>query len=249
VASTLRLVTIPSSHYCEKARWALDRAGVPFHEDPHLPLLSWVAARRAGGRRLVPVLATPDGPVVDSTDILAWCDAHGAAPPLFPSDQPDARALEDELDRRLGPATRLIAYAAILPRRDAVAAVFHATPAWEGRVVGATYPIVRRLMTRMLRIDAASLARARAIVDEIFATIARRLDGRRYLAGDRFSAADLTFAALAAPVIAPDEYGGPLPPRDTWGDDFASYVDRMRDTPAGRFALRLYADERAPAAR
>jgi glutathione S-transferase len=25
-----RLVTIPISHYCEKARWVLDRAGVPY---------------------------------------------------------------------------------------------------------------------------------------------------------------------------------------------------------------------------
>ena len=32
--SVLRLVTIPISHYCEKARWALDRAGIGYHEEP-----------------------------------------------------------------------------------------------------------------------------------------------------------------------------------------------------------------------
>ena len=30
---TTRLITIAFSHYCEKARWALDRAGIVFEED------------------------------------------------------------------------------------------------------------------------------------------------------------------------------------------------------------------------
>lgn len=28
-----RLLTIPISHYCEKARWALEHAGIPYRED------------------------------------------------------------------------------------------------------------------------------------------------------------------------------------------------------------------------
>ncbi len=78
----------------------------------------------------------------------------------------------------------------------------------------------------------------------MFAEIGRRIaDGRRYLVGDRLSAADVAFAALAAPVVAPARYGGPLPPRRAWPADYARYVDTMRATPAGRFALALY-DER-----
>jgi len=36
-------------------------------------------------------------------------------------------------------------------------------------------------------------------------------DGRPYLCGERFSAADLTFAALSASIIVPPTYGVPLP--------------------------------------
>jgi glutathione S-transferase len=245
----LRLITIPFSHYCEKARWALDRAHLAYREEGHLPLISWVAARRAGGSRFVPVLVTPGGVVGDSTDILKWCDAHGDAPPLFP-DLPEVDALEDELDRRLGPAARLIAYHAALPTPAIARALFDSVPGWEGRVVGATYPLVRGAMMRLLRITPASVARAHTIVETTFAAIAARIaDGRRYLTGDRFTAADLTFASLSAAVLAPPKYGGPLPPPTTWPADFARYLDSMRATPAGRFALRLYDDERAPAAR
>ena len=34
-----RLITIGPSHYCEKARWALDFFGVIFSEEPHRPVL------------------------------------------------------------------------------------------------------------------------------------------------------------------------------------------------------------------
>ena len=52
------LITIPISHYCEKARWALDRAGIPYRERAHLQAIHWFAVRRAGGARTVPVLGS-----------------------------------------------------------------------------------------------------------------------------------------------------------------------------------------------
>ena len=48
-APRARLITIPFSHYCEKARWALDYCGVPYTEDAHLPGLHIRPTRRAGG--------------------------------------------------------------------------------------------------------------------------------------------------------------------------------------------------------
>ncbi|MEZ4367430.1 MAG: glutathione S-transferase N-terminal domain-containing protein [Kofleriaceae bacterium] len=99
-----RLITIPFSHYCEKARWALDRAGLPYAEEGHPPGFSGVAARRAGGTRSVPVLVPEAGRVIaDSTDILRWCDAMGSAPsPLFPSGNADAVTLEERFDVGVG---------------------------------------------------------------------------------------------------------------------------------------------------
>jgi Glutathione S-transferase, N-terminal domain len=46
------LVTIPFSHFCEKARWALDHARVSFREEGHPPGLHRRAVRRVRGTRL-----------------------------------------------------------------------------------------------------------------------------------------------------------------------------------------------------
>ena len=75
----VRLVTIPISHYCEKARWALERAGIPYREERHVQGIHRVAARRAGGGHTVPVLVTPEGALGESEDILRWVD--GRTPP------------------------------------------------------------------------------------------------------------------------------------------------------------------------
>jgi hypothetical protein len=53
--SVPRLVTFALSHYCEKARWDLGRAGVPYREQGHAPGFRALAVRRAGGRRGTPM--------------------------------------------------------------------------------------------------------------------------------------------------------------------------------------------------
>jgi glutathione S-transferase len=100
-------------------------------------------------------------------------------------------------------------------------------------------------VSRFLGVDEASSAAALRQVEAAFDTIAERLaDGRRFLLGDRFTAADLTFAALAAPMLLPSLYGSPLPPPEAMPPEAARQVRRMRAHPAGRFADRLYREER-----
>ena len=44
------LITIPVSHFCEKARWALDRFNIPYDEQPHCPGFHVPAVKAAGGK-------------------------------------------------------------------------------------------------------------------------------------------------------------------------------------------------------
>src|SRR5262252_4614091 len=99
------LITVPLSHFCEKARWALDRAGVAYHEEAHAPLLHRRATSRAGGSE-VPVLIHGDRCFTDSTDILVHLDARRGGDWLYPRDAAARRevdALEERFDTELGP--------------------------------------------------------------------------------------------------------------------------------------------------
>jgi glutathione S-transferase len=244
------LITIPISHYCEKARWALDRAGVEYRERAHLQLIHRIAVRRAGGGTTVPVLVCGDRVLADSADIVEEADAH--APPerrLYPDDPgaaADVRALARDFDARLGPHGRRWMYHHLRERRDlAIAYGCTGVPAWERRALRIAYPILIRGIERHLDITAATAARSEAEVRKVFDGVARRLgDGRPYLCGQRFTAADLSFAALAASVLMPRGYGVPLPQPHELPPAAAAVVEELRAHPAGEHALAMFRDER-----
>jgi glutathione S-transferase len=245
------LVTIPFSHYCEKARWALRHARVDFVEEGHLPFASRVATWRHGKWSSVPLLDTGPGaePLADSTDILRWADERAPADrKLYPAEprlRREVEELEERFDTVLGPHTRRLAYFHVLPARRLIFDMARdVVPSFERPALSVLFPLAKFAMIRGLRIDAAGAARSREKIDGEFAFVADRLaGGRRYLVGDRFTAADLTFAALAAPVIVPDAYGAPLPP-DRLPEEGRADVDRLRATPARTFAARIYAEHR-----
>jgi glutathione S-transferase len=246
-----RLLTIPISHFCEKARWALDRAGVQYAEQPHLQLVHIAAARLAGGGRTVPVFVTDRGDVLaDSTSILRWADTQVAPERrLYPDGDlgVKASALEDWLGEGLGPDGRLWMYHETLPVVDEMEPwVLVGVPRWERRFFRVSRPLVGAAIRRYLGVDAAAAGAALSAIDRVFDSIAERLsDGRRFLLGERFTAADLTFAALAAPMLLPERYGSPLPPPEAMPDALGRQVRRLRAHPAGLFADRLYAEERS----
>jgi glutathione S-transferase len=245
------LVTIPISHYCEKARWALDRAGIAYEERRHLPALHRVAVRRAGGRMTVPVLVCDEVGVLDeSADIVCYADERAPAGrgtiPKDPTLAAEARALANDYDERLGPATRLWVYHQMIPRPELVTASMTAgVPGWQRTTFKVGHRALGAVISRVLRIDDDTVVDAEREFRAIFADVDDRLaDGRRYLVGDAFSIADLTFAALAAPLVAPPEYGVRLPAVDELPARMRTVVREHRDTPAGEHALRMFATER-----
>ena len=244
------LITIPISHYCEKARWALDWAGIGYRERAHLQIFHWVAVRRAGGGKTAPVLVLGDRVLADSAEIVEEADA--LAPPdrrLFPDDPATAtevRALEDDFDTRLGPHGRRWMYYGLRGRRDlAIDYACTGVPDWQRRALPVVYPVAARAIDRVLDISPATAAESEAFVSAVFDQVAERLDdGRPYLCGERFTAADLTFAALAASVLMPPEYGVPLPQPEELPAAMATKVRELREHPAGAHALAMFRENR-----
>jgi glutathione S-transferase len=246
----LRLITIPISHYCEKARWALERAGLSYREERHVQGIHAIAARRAGGGRTAPVLVTPDEVLGESRDILAWTDLRlgeaGRLLPAEPGERADVERLCNRFDEVLGPSGRRLMYVHMFPqRRLALEYNDRGVPAWEDRLARRAWPLFERLITRALEITPGCEVGDEATVFAELDHVAHLLaDGRPYLCGERFTAADLTFAALSAPVTVPPEYGTPLPQPELLAPATARLVATAREHPAGRHALAMFARHR-----
>ncbi|MSP72235.1 MAG: glutathione S-transferase [Myxococcales bacterium] len=243
-----KLITIRFSHYCEKARWALQRAGLDFKESYHAPGFHLIPAMLAGGRRLTPILVKDDGVLNDSTDILRYADEHGAQ--LLPTDPVErdvVLGLEDTFDERLGPAVRRCVYFHLFQTpddyvRDMLS--LGGTPL-EARLMRVVHRRLRAVMVRGLNIRADAAERSRVVIEEVRALVEARLqDGRPYLTGSTFTAADLTFCALFSPLVLAPEYGAPQPSAEGAPPPLAELIGRYRETVAGQFVLRVYREQR-----
>ncbi|HVI00630.1 MAG TPA: glutathione S-transferase C-terminal domain-containing protein [Enhygromyxa sp.] len=258
---TWRLITIRPSHYNEKARWALDRFELPYEEQPWMPMLHFIGSgavllpRRLGradpqsSRLSTPILVTEDRTLSDSSDIVAFVSSHVGDPARSLYWSNEVVELDRHFSGRLGADTRRVAYHYLLPQQDLLEQLaHHSVGPLQARAWIAISPLVRRGIAKQLHVRADKAARSRERIVAEFDAVGERLaDGRRYLCGDRFSAADISFSALAslALLVQPHEgYGAWLPSLDAVPPECAELAQQLRATRAGQFILRMFAEER-----
>ena len=118
-----RLITIAISHYCEKARWALDYLEIDYVESAHAPPFHRQYTSCHGGSS-VPVLVTENKAFTDSKDILHYLDSISDHQKLYPADlglRSRVETWEKLFDEKLGIATRTVGYYYALEKPLAVA--------------------------------------------------------------------------------------------------------------------------------
>lgn len=186
----------------------------------------------------------------DSTDIVRYADRQAdAATRLYPDtsrDRAAVEAVEREHAVPLGVAGRRVMYDHFFRwGRGALRFNGGGAPWWQRAVAYGTFEFARRYARNYLRVHPKEVAESREQVQRIFDSVAERLrDGRPYLCGDRFTAADLTFACMAAPVTSPSPYGTPLPTLDDVPKPTRALLEEFRAHPAGAFALRMFRQHR-----
>jgi glutathione S-transferase len=168
--------------------------------------------------------------------------------PADPTLAAEARTLADDFDERLGPATRLWVYHQMFDYPDLVqTSMTDGVSAWQRQTFRYGNKAIAFAVAKVLKVNDENAVAAERTFRAIYADVDERLaDGRRYLVGDTFSIADLTFAALSAPLIAPPEYGVRLPTVEELPPGMRPTVEELRETPAGEHALRMFREERRP---
>lgn len=228
VANLPRLYTFALSHYSEKARWALDAAGLVYDEHPQTPLLhipNIIRLSKNKTKTSVPLLIDGETRLQESTAIMLW--AHDKAPEKGLFGEPakpgrtgkvtKAAAAKAEKQRAdieatiahfdgMGHHVRRFCYGYLLSdRKQVLLALTWASAPLQSAALKLNYPLVKAGITKAYDISPESTERSRAIIETKLKEIAKRVKKTAYLCGKEFSAADIAVASLLAPIAMPDE--------------------------------------------
>lgn len=245
----LELLQFRTSHFNEKARWALDHKGVPHRRTSLLPGPHARRVRRMSGQSATPVLCDDGAVIAGSAAIIAHLEDRFPEPPLFPADEAaraEALAIQAEFDDEVGPAIRRAKFATMIVDRDYFIRCFtHEEGRLAWLVYTAMFPRIRRLMSASMDFSDTAVTRGRERTRQAFDFVAERSAATGYLVGDAFSVADLTAAALLWPAVhapeAPMRFPAPHSPSlERWLAEWA-------DHPGADYVRRIYASHRQPA--
>lgn len=246
-----KLITFAASHFCEKARWALDWHGISYDEVGWPPGLHQILAKRCGAKHsTVPILLDADEVIQGSGNIVDWADMKDGNQDrsLTPkANSAEVMEIERRADQSLGVHVRRLAFAELLPGYANVVkpALFYRASGWRRLAGTVMWPVAWRVMMRMYDIKPGAAEESRAKLEEEFDWLDAKLaGGRTYLAGDRFSRADLTVASLLANFARPNELSahhamsGP--------ESLAADVNRWSTRPVMSWVRRQYEMHRSP---
>lgn len=262
----VRLITIKTSHFCEKARWVLDLVEAdetsPFYytEDPHPPLFHAFASVEAShdlGSKTPCVLIKSSLQDDRSRDFISESAAiqrHFLRSAYPPEIVHSVQAMEDYLDEKLGPPVRCLLHCyLLLPhyQHTAIRAGASNTTKIEQCLFTAMFPLlIGPKLRKVLNVSPESAAASKQSILEIFDNVTNRLrsNGEHFIMDSHsrsygFTAADLTFAALVSPLLLPEEHPLYATSREL-PSALSEFCGTLRKTVAGRHALRMYREHR-----
>jgi len=249
ITSPVKLIAFPVSHYCEKVRWALNLLEISYIEKRHLPTFHWKYTESLGGRS-VPVLIMGDRILTDSAEILFYLhenfDLEQKIYPKSPQLKQEIAVLEKKFNLILGPCVRNWAYFYFLNYPKIMARLWgEKTPIWEQILFPFVFPRIRKSCQEGYKISGDSAAKSFKKIQEIFQLVSDRLSsGQKYLVGEDFTAADITFASLAAPAVLATGYTVQLPSIEDLPSKMVEEIKFLQQNPAGQYVERLYREKR-----
>lgn len=244
----MKLLEFPHSHYCEKARWALDHKSLSYGRVAILPGFHLRTVRRHAPQTTVPVLLTDNQAVQGSSEIIDFLDLHYSGHQLTPQRveaQHYCRKLESDLSAKVGEPLRTILYDRLLDYPDFIRYCFtHPLSAPKQFLFRLYYPLLKKLMHQAYVQSDEKVAEAQSRLDQSLEELAGEIGVQQYLVEDRFTRADLSVCAMISLLLLPPEF--PLQWPDIPDKEVVAMVEKYHDHPVSLWGRRIYELHRQP---
>ena len=243
----MKLLEFPHSHYCEKARWALDYKGIPFEAVAIMPGFHMITVRKYAPDTSVPVLLDNNEVVQGSSEIINYIERIYLSYPLTPTDSDQRRAcldIERAMDKRLGVNIRQILYYRLLAHPDFIRYCFtHPMSRLRQLIFNLLYPVLRYKMHQKYVISTAKVDQAKREFSTAVSEIEKLLNQRQCLVGSQFTRADLSVASMLSLLVMPPEH--PFPWKKIPDPQTRAFLNEFQDHPVSEWVRNMYKDHRS----
>jgi len=236
------------SHYCEKARWALDYKGVDYKIKNLIPGPHMLQTKRLAANSSVPILVEEGKVVQDSTEIITYLDQKYPQKPLTPHSEElrkEALELEEYFDEEVGIHLRRLFYFYVLENRNlAISLLLQSGPGYGRPLYFFLFPVLKSLMKKAMRIHAESARRSEERLRAALKNLDQRIGKEKFLVGGQFTRADLAAASLLAPLCSPPQHDFIWPPVESMPDELVRFRKEMEGAPFFKWVLKTYEEFR-----
>ena len=237
-----RLYQFPISHYCEKARWALDYKGVPFQVQTLLPGLHSKALKRIVPDSTVPVLQIDNVLIQGSDQIIDHLDTIFPDKPLTPRDEEQRQQVlewERFAAHKIADPLRCFFYHYMFDDPKTLVPLFSQGGPWYGNLLMTLiFKQLNRRMRAGYQINQRTAQVAMHVIDKAIKQLEEHLIGRDFLVGDSFSRADLAVCALISPLVLPER--GYMKPSSLSAQSVLDYRMAHIHSPVFRWVNTIY---------
>lgn len=235
------------SHYCEKARWALDYCGIDYQLKTLMPATHSNVTKSIGAKGSgLPVLQTQSEVIQGSAAIIDWAQKEaqrtGASSFLVNA---ESNALEKQADDVLGIHIRRWFYSeALLDCPEIVKPVFSKGASLKDKIIlQIAWPKIVSVMIKKMDLGYEQEQQSKKIVlaelDKLDGLLA---SSSEYLIDNQFSNADIALASLIAPLFRPKAHPASsafnLPPR------IQQELSSLESRPCAQWVNALYRNKR-----
>jgi glutathione S-transferase len=231
------------SHFNEKVRWALGYKGIAHERVSELPGPHRRAMHALSGQNSTPVLAIDGTVFAGSAAIIDALEQRWPTPALYPAgpaDRAHALEIQQRFDKVVGPSARTALYAELLDERWFLSGLFsEGQPPARRLLYRLAFPLVARLIRKGYRVnDPVAVSRSVEETEKALDFVAATAGPSGHLVGDAFSVADLTCAALLAPLVNPAHVDMHWP--EPHPDRVHRHIERWRAHPGATWVLACY---------
>ena len=242
----MKLLIFPHSHFCEKARWALDYKDINYKPVAIMPGTHPITVRRHARDTTVPVLLDDNDAIQGSSQIIDYLDRKYPSLSLTPENVDDRQTcmeIEHAMDEKIGVRIRQIFYFRLYADPDYLHHCFtHSMPMLKRFFFPLIYPVVRSRIYRGYVISDRHVEEGKREFESVMNEIEKILEQRQYLVGETFSRADLSVASMLSMLVMPDQH--PFPWQEIPDLETKVYYEKFDDHPVTHWVRKIYQDHR-----